>query len=115
MRAIIGAERATLIQSRFVISSNSGLASVPVISRGSSAIPQIGQEPGSDRTISGCIGQVYSVLAGPAEIVVGSRAIPHVGQLPGPPCFTSGCIGHVYSANEPSCGRCSWGFSLGLR
>ena len=30
--------------------------------RGSSAMPQIGQLPGSSRTISGCIGQVHSVL-----------------------------------------------------
>ena len=29
--------------------------------RGSSAMPQIGHEPGSERTISGCIGQVYSI------------------------------------------------------
>ena len=28
--------------------------------RGSSAMPQIGQAPGASRTISGCIGQVYS-------------------------------------------------------
>ena len=30
--------------------------------RGSSAMPQIGQLPGSDLTTSGCIGQVYSVV-----------------------------------------------------
>lgn len=29
--------------------------------KGSSAIPQIGQLPGSSRTISGCIGQVHRV------------------------------------------------------
>jgi hypothetical protein len=28
--------------------------------RGSSAMPQIGQSPGALRTISGCMGQVYS-------------------------------------------------------
>ncbi|EKD61622.1 MAG: hypothetical protein ACD_54C00164G0003 [uncultured bacterium] len=31
---------------------------------GSSAIPQIGHEPGASRMISGCIGQVYWTLAG---------------------------------------------------
>ena len=33
---------------------------------GSSAMPQIGQLPGASRTISGCIGQVYSTFAPPA-------------------------------------------------
>jgi hypothetical protein len=45
------------------MSRSSGFASSTVTVRGSSAMPQIGQLPGSARTISGCIGQVYSVLA----------------------------------------------------
>src|SRR5664280_3213950 len=38
-------------------------ASSSEIVRGSSAIPQIGHEPGEGRTISGCIGHVYSTPA----------------------------------------------------
>ena len=48
-----------LIQNRRVMSTSSGLggsSAGTVI--GSSAMPQIGQSPGSSRTISGCIGQV---------------------------------------------------------
>ena len=53
-----GRESTALIQNRRVISTNSGLgASSKLTVLGSSAMPQIGQEPGSDRPISGCIGQ----------------------------------------------------------
>src|ERR1035437_8101046 len=97
MRANMGAASAMLIQKRFDISASSGLTSSPVISRGSSAIPQIGQAPGSERTTSGCMGHVYSARATGRAIVVGSSAMPHFGQLPGPKCLTSGCIGQVYS------------------
>ena len=38
-----------------------------LIARGSSAMPQIGHDPGAFRTISGCIGQVHSLSEeGPA-------------------------------------------------
>ena len=59
-------------------------------------MPQIGQEPGASRTISGCMGHVHSVRVG-ATTSTGSSAMPHFGQLPGPICRTSGSIGHVYS------------------
>ncbi len=98
--ASMGTASTTLIQSRLVILTSSGLESSEVISRGSSAIPQIGQEPGPSRTICGCIGQVYSERLVGAGAAAGSSAMPHFGQLPGPVCFTSGCIGQVYS----SCG-----------
>ena len=103
IRASIGEPSATLIHSRLVISISSGFDSSAVTSRGSSAMPQIGQLPGPARTICGCIGQVYSVRFDGAETVTGSRAIPHFGQLPGPICFTSGCIGHVYSVPPCPC------------
>ena len=46
---------------RRVMSRSSVLSSgSPVMVRGSSAIPQIGHEPGWGRMISGCIGHVYS-------------------------------------------------------
>ena len=64
--------------------------------RGSRAMPQIGHEPGSSRTISGCIGQVHSVLV-TGEKSTGSSAIPHFGHAPGPFWRTSGSMGHVYS------------------
>ena len=48
-------------RSRRFMSTSSGFgASSSEIVRGSSAIPQIGHEPGPGRTISGCIGHVYS-------------------------------------------------------
>ena len=99
--ASIGAASATLIHNRLVMSANSGLASSAVTSRGSSAIPQIGQAPGASRTICGCIGHVYSVCLAGAETVAGSSAMPHLGQLPGPACLISGCMGQVYSPCGP--------------
>jgi hypothetical protein len=46
-----GALRARLTQNRRVISSSSGFASSVVTVRGSKAMPQMGQKPGSRRTI----------------------------------------------------------------
>jgi hypothetical protein len=86
-----------LIQNRLDISASSGFDSSLVISRGSNAMPQIGQMPGSERTTSGCMGHVYSARDEGNAMVVGSSAFPHFGQLPGPACFISGCMGHVYS------------------
>ena len=80
------------------MSSSSGFLSSSVTHAGSSAIPQIGQDPGSSRTISGCIGQVHSVFVTGAAMT-GSSAIPHFGQAPGPLWRTSGSIGQVYSAS----------------
>ena len=90
-----GAVNAKLIQNRRVMSRSSGFSSSSEIVRGSSAIPQIGQLPGSDRTISGCIGHVYSVLVANSAGDSGSRAIPQDGHGPGPACRTSGHIGHT--------------------
>jgi hypothetical protein len=59
-RSRIGTASAALTQSRRVKSMSSGLGpSSPVITAGSSAMPQIGQAPGPSRMISGCIGQVH--------------------------------------------------------
>src|SRR5271157_6025565 len=78
-----GAVSARLTQKRRVMSRSSGFSSPAAVTvRGSRAMPQIGQEPGSERTISGCIGQVYSVRA-EATGVSASRAIPQDGQGPG--------------------------------
>src|SRR5258708_38710312 len=57
--------------------------------RGSSVIPQIGQFPGALRTISGCMGHVYSTASG-------SSAIPHLGHGPDLCSRTSGSIGQTY-------------------
>jgi hypothetical protein len=52
---------AAAIQNRRVIATSSGSGAVSSAgTRGSSAMPQIGQVPGASRTISGCIGHVYS-------------------------------------------------------
>ena len=54
-----GTVRTRQIQNRRLMSSSSGSSSSSAATViGSSAIPQIGQEPGRSRTISGCIGQV---------------------------------------------------------
>jgi len=55
-----GNDNATPTAKRRVMSRSSGLAASPAAgSLGSSAMPQIGQEPGAARTICGCIGQVH--------------------------------------------------------
>ena len=61
-----GSASTALTHRRRVKSTSSGFGlSAPVGTPiGSSAMPQIGQEPGPSRTISGCIGQVYFVPAG---------------------------------------------------
>src|SRR5262245_6890671 len=57
-----GRPRRPPIQNRRVMSINSGFGcSDNEMTRGSSAIPQIGHDPGALLTISGCIGHVYSV------------------------------------------------------
>ena len=55
-----GSETAALTQKRKRIDSYSGSDSTTAsTSIGSSAMPQIGQDPGPSRITSGCIGQVY--------------------------------------------------------
>ena len=85
------------IQKRSDMSRSSGLSSGAAVTvRGSSAIPQIGHEPGSERTISGCIGQVYSVRV-EAMGTSGSKAMPHEGHATGFDSRTSGHIGQTYA------------------
>ncbi len=87
----------TEVQKRHVISRNSGFSSVVSVTVfGSSAMPQMGHEPGPSRTISGCMGQVHSVFAG-ASGSSGSSAMPHFGHAPGWSCRTSGSIGQTYA------------------
>ena len=61
-----GTDSAALTQNRLVKSTSSGFGpSSPVGTPiGSSAMPQIGHEPGLSLMISGCIGQVYCVPFG---------------------------------------------------
>ncbi len=83
------------IQKRRDMSRSSGFSSCAAVTvRGSSAMPQIGHDPGSERTISGCIGQVYSVRVA-AIGISGSKAMPHEGHAPGPGLRTSGHIGQT--------------------
>src|SRR6185437_803400 len=90
-----GTVRTTLTQKRRLISRNSGFSSSTAVTvRGSRAIPQIGQLPGSCLTISGCIGQVYSTLEDGTG-VSGSSAIPQLGQGPCLVSRTSGHMGHT--------------------
>jgi hypothetical protein len=77
------------------MSPNSGFSSSsPETVRGSSAIPQMGQDPGPGRTTCGCIGQVYSTRD---EItgVSRSKAMPHFGQGPGTGFRTSVHMGQT--------------------
>ena len=104
-----GTLNARLTQKRRVMSRSSGFSSSTAAVRGSSAIPQIGHAPGSVRTISGCIGQVYST-ADTGAGCTGSNAIPHFGQAPGASACTSGCIGHV---QRPSAGGPDGGTGFG--
>src|SRR5439155_14919651 len=65
---------------RRVISTSSGFgASERSATRGSSAIPQIGQAPGRSLTTSGCIGQVYST--GAWCLVAGAGCCARCGVL----------------------------------
>ena len=99
-----GVVRATPIQKRLVIARNSGFSSAAVATlRGSSAMPQMGHDPGSPRTISGCIGQVYSVRVG-ASGSSGSRAMPQEGHAPGLLSRTSGHMGQTYIAEAAGLG-----------
>jgi hypothetical protein len=93
-KASSGSVSTSPIQNRRIIptSSGSGPSTAPTV-RGSSAIPQIGQDPGASRTISGCIGQVHSGR-GP-DATTGSSLMPHFEQLPGLRWRTSECIGQV--------------------
>src|ERR1019366_10547477 len=103
---IRGVASATLIQKRRVISASSGYASSPALTtRGSNVIPQIGQLPGSERTICGCIGQTYSVFETGWIGATDSSAMPHFGHDPGWVCRISGCIGHVYRGAPAAAGR----------
>src|SRR5205823_8386897 len=91
-----GAVSTRLSQKRRVISRSSGFStSFVVVLRGSSAMPQIGHVPGWARTISGCMGHVYSVRLF-AEGISGSNAIPQLGHAPGLSSSTSGHIGQTY-------------------
>src|ERR1700674_4637115 len=93
-----GTVRARPTQNRRVMLTSSGFSSSSrVTTRGSSAIPQIGHDPGSERTISGCIGHTYSVFTAGAEGTTGSSAMPHFGPAPGPCWTTLRSIGQVYS------------------
>src|ERR1700676_1613316 len=81
--SISGSASATLTQKRCVMSASSGeTASLALTTRGSSVIPQIGQLPGSERTICGCIGQTYSVFVAGCIGATDSGALPHLGQDP---------------------------------
>ncbi|SPU46553.1 Uncharacterised protein [Brevundimonas diminuta] len=58
-RANTGTDSASPIQNRRVKSVSSGFGALAAVtSSGSSAMPQIGQEPGPTWRISGCMGQV---------------------------------------------------------
>src|SRR5689334_770546 len=77
-----GIDRATATQNRRVMSASSGLGPESAVTRtGSSAIPQIGHEPGPGRRISGCIGHVHSETS-PLGAGV---AVEHVAWYPRPP------------------------------
>ncbi len=91
-----GSVSTALTQNRRRMSVSSGFSSSSTVTvRGSSAMPQIGHEPGSLRTISGCIGQTYSVRVGAGAATSGSSIMPHLGHAPGDSCRTSGSMGQT--------------------
>ena len=92
----IGSVRAAEIHIRRVMSTSSAFGPSSIVTvRGSSAMPQIAQAPGPSRTISGCIGHVYSTRADGSVERSGSSAMPHFGHAPGWSWRTSGSIGQV--------------------
>src|SRR4029077_3891198 len=92
-----GAVGARLTQKRRVMSRNSGFSSSWAVAvRGSSAMPQMGQLPGPGRTISGCMGQVYSTRVA-ADGISGSRAMPQRGHALGSVARTTGHMGQTYA------------------
>src|SRR5439155_1662748 len=73
-----GAVRTRLTQNRRLMAVSSGFGSSSAVTvRGSSAMPQIGQEPGSSLTISGCIGQVNSALLEVAGLCAAREEVQH--------------------------------------
>src|SRR5205809_2553553 len=98
--ATTGAASNAAIQNRLVMSTSSGLGvSSALTVRGSSAIPQIGHDPGASRTICGCIGHVYSTFVSDAGSErLGSNAMPHLGHTPGCDERTSVSIGQTKAA-----------------
>ena len=90
-----GTVNTRLHQNRRLMCSSSGFPSSSETVRGSSAMPQMGQKPGSLRTICGCIGQVHSSRVAGAG-VASSSAIPHFGHGPGVSASTSGSMGHTH-------------------
>ena len=95
------------IHNRRVISNNSGFCSSSTVTIfGSSAMPHLGQAPGSDCTTSGCIGQTYSVLVGIGVSEAGSSAMPHLGQGTWVSSSTSGTHGtHILRPRDSRCRR----------
>jgi hypothetical protein len=63
-RISTGIDKTTATQNRRVMSASSGLGPESAVTvTGSSAIPQMGHEPGPGCRISGCIGQVHSAAS----------------------------------------------------
>ena len=80
-----GSVRTRHTRNRRDMSISSGFGSSSAVTvRGSSAMPQSGQLPGSSRTTSGCMGQVYSVLAAGAAGSFGLERHAAVGTGTGP-------------------------------
>ena len=97
VRTKTGRPSSTATHNRRVMSTSSGFGpSSARTVRGSSAMPQIGQEPGPGLTTSGCMGQVYSTRVCGVVERSGSSAIPHFGHAPEWSCSISGSIGHTY-------------------
>ncbi len=77
-------------------------------------MPQIGHDPGASRTISGCMGQTYSVLI-EGDGAAGSRLMPHFGHAPGLDSRISGSIGQMYAVSDcADCPACAAGYMCAL-
>ena len=78
-----GTVSAALTQNRRLMSASSGLASEAADGAiGSSAIPQMGQSPGSSRRTSGCIGQVQPARPLSALTDAAADSMPPRGPAP---------------------------------
>src|SRR5438874_1743394 len=93
---------------RRVIAASSGLSPSALTARGSSAMPHTGQEPGSSRTTSGCIGQTYSPAPGAAGTEYCQAGVCY-SRTPlvcddGDPCTVNTCDPSLGCQFQPSAG-----------
>src|SRR5919109_2329785 len=101
--AMSGIVRIKLIQKRRLMSFNSGFSSATVAAEtvsGSKAMPQMGHASGLSLRISGCMGQVYSVVRDEAGEVPGLVGGIRTGAPAGRFRYCSGSVWNFCAQDE---------------